>query len=655
MLIKQSAMKQKITPFLLIAFLLQSFFLPSQDLKQDSLLSVISGTANDTVKVKALIRLASSIKQNEIKKAFTYANDALDLAERSSYVMGIARSFNLIADLYRFQSNYVQAKDFYFKAFDTYKELNDQRGMSSASNNIGLLYDSEGLYADALKFYYVSLRINERLKDKASISYSYNNIGGVNDLLGNYQEALVFYFKSLKLKKELRNLAGVANTNNNIGEVYKRSGKYEEAMRYYLESLQQKKELGNKPGMANTLNNIGDVFLLKSDHRQALNYYNQSLQLFSETADKAGRATVNNNIGILYFKTLQYALAAEYLQKGLSLAIEVGLTPEQRRAYMALAEICEATGNYKQANEYIKLNTTVEDSLLNEKNNKLMSEMQAKYESDQNKKEIILLTKEKDLQQLEIYNSRILVVSVLTGFILLLILVVVMIRGSRQKQQANQLLVEQNTSITRQKEEKELLLKEIHHRVKNNLQIINSLLRLQSYQVEDKKVLALFEECQNRILSMAIIHEKLYKSKDLANIHAEEYINTLAEGLIRSYRTNKEVELKVECTVETVGIDTLMPLGLILNELISNSLKYAFTGRNNGKIIIRLYKKGSDQLEMLVTDNGVGLPADFSWENSTTLGIELIKTLVGQINGSIAITSVQGTSFKITFQDVHKV
>jgi len=648
-------LKQKIAPFLLLAFLLRPFFVPAQELKPDSLLAIVAGSAADTIKVKALISLSSATRNDDVKKAFSYANDALALAGKAGYGTGIARSCNEIADLYRFQSNYMKAKDFYFKAFDTYKELNDQKGMSSASNNIGLLYDSQGMYADALKFYYVSLRINERMNDKAAISYSYNNIGGVNDLLGNYEEALSFYFKSLKLKEELKNPAGVANTNNNIGEVYKRSGNYDEAMRYYMKSLQQKKELNNKHGMANTLNNIGDVYLLKKDHRKALEYYNQSLQLFNETGDKAGRATVNNNIGVLYFKLSQYEPAAESLRKGLSLAIEVGLAPEQSRAYMTLAEISEASGNYRQANEYIKLNTAVKDSLLNDKNNRMMSEMQAKYESDQNKKEIALLTKEKDLQQLEIYSSRILVISVSIGFILLLILVIVVIRGYKQKQKANQLLVAQNTSITRQKEEKELLLKEIHHRVKNNLQIINSLLRLQSFQVEDKKVLALFEECQHRILSMAIIHEKLYKSKDLANIHVDDYIQTLAEGLIRSYRTNKDVELRVECTVETIGIDTLMPLGLILNELISNSLKYAFTGRNNGKIIIRLYKKGSDQLEMLVTDNGVGLPADFSWENSNTLGIELIKTLVEQINGSIAITNIQGTIFKITFQDIHKV
>lgn len=648
-------MKQKNTPFLLIAFFLHSFFLPAREVKQDSLLQLISKTEIDSVKINVFLQLSNLLRQSEIKRAFSFANQALDLSERAASKNGIARSYSMIADLYRYEANYIQAREFYFKAFDLSKELNDQRGMSSASNYIGLMYDNQGSYAEALKFYYLSLRINERLKDKAAVAVSYNNIGGVNDLLGNYEEALNFYFKSLKIKEEMKNLYGVANTNNNIGEVYKKAGKYEEAMNYYLKSLQQKRALGNKPGSANTLNNIGDVFLLKSDYKQALVYYEEALLLFREIGDKAGRATVNNNIGNLFYRMRQFPQSIEYLKKGLSLAIEIGLPVEQSRAYIALSEIYEATGDYRQANDYIKWNAALKDSLLNDKNSKLISEMQVKYESDQNKKEIALLTKEKDLQQMEIYTGRIMNISVSIGFALLLVLVIVVIRGYKQKQKANLLLVEQNTNITKQKEEKELLLKEIHHRVKNNLQIINSLLRLQSHQVEDKKALALFEECQNRILSMAIIHEKLYKSKNLANINVDNYIRTLGESLIQSYRTNKEVELKVECSVETIGIDTLMPLGLILNELISNSLKYAFIGRSNGKIIIRLYKKGPEWLEMLVTDNGTGLPSDFSWENANTLGIELVKTLVEQINGNIEITKAPGTSFKITFQDIQKV
>jgi two-component system, sensor histidine kinase PdtaS len=623
--------------------------------KNDSLLQVISKSNEDTLLVNTLLELSASLKRTEIEKAFPYANEALKLSEKIAFKSGIAKSYDVMGDLYRWQSNYIQAKEYYFKAFDLFKELNDQRGMSSAANYIGLMYDNGAEYADALKFYYVSLRINEKLKDKASIAISYNNIGGVNDLFGNYEEALNFYFKSLKLKEEMKNLPGVANTNNNIGEVYKKSGQYEEAMKYYLKSLQLKKTLNNKTGMANTLNNIGDVYLLKSDYIQSLNYYQQSLELFRALDDKAGRATVNNNIGVLYYKMKQYSKAEEHLKKGLSLALEIGLTLEERKAYYTLSEISEATGNYKQANEYIKLDAAIKDSLQNEKNNKLISEIQSRYELEQNKKEIALLTKEKDVQQLELYSNRILTISFLVGFLLLLVLVIVVINGNKQKQKANLLLIEQNTKITKQKEEKELLLKEIHHRVKNNLQIINSLLRLQSHQLDDKKAIALFEECQNRILSMAMIHEKLYKSKDLTNINIDNYITTLADSLIRSYSTNNNIELKVNCSVEKIGFDTLMPLGLILNELISNSLKYAFVEKENGQIVIDLFKKENDKLEMHVTDNGIGLPVNFSWENTNTLGIELIKTLVEQINGTVEIAGSFGTSFKIVFEDIDKM
>jgi two-component sensor histidine kinase len=628
--------------------------LRAQQNKADSLQQVISNSGTDTTRANALIELSGLFRKTDIKRSFSLTEEALDVSLRNQYKLGIAKAYNSMGDLYRIESNLTRAKEFYFKAFDAFKEADDQKGISSAANNIGLLYDSQGMYADALKFYYVSLRINEKSNDKASISYSYNNIGGINELLGNYEEALKFYFKSLALKEALKNKAGVANTNNNIGEVYKKSGRYDEAMKYYQRSLQQKKELDNKHGMANTLNNIGEVYLLRSVYGKALEYYNQSLQLFIELDNKPGRAAVYNNIGYLFLKMRQYEQAMNYARKGLSLSIEIGLIPELQKSYQVLSEICTASGNYKEANEYIKLNGYLKDSLHNEKSTKLISEMQAKYDHDNNKKEIALLTKEKDLQQLELYSNRILTVSVSIGFGLLLILVIVVIKGYKEKQRVNRQLLEQNISITKQKEEKELLLKEIHHRVKNNLQIINSLLRLQSHQINDPRSIALFEECQNRILSMAMIHEKLYKSKDLANINVDNYIRTLAEGLIRSYSTDTPVNLKVECSVEKIGIDTLMPLGLILNELISNSLKYAFTGRNDGKIIIRIYKKGTGRLEMLVSDNGAGLPADFSWENQNTLGVELVKTLTGQINGTIEITKNPGTAFKITFEDVDK-
>lgn len=644
------------TPILLLLFLLFSCFSVAGNTgKKDSLIHFINQPQPDSLKIKALLQLSAELKKSNSMQAALYATQALKLSEINSLPQSIAKANSLIGDISRIGSNYTRAREYYMKALELYKSLNDSIGMSSAINYIGMMYANQGAYPDALKYYYMSLELNERMNDKSAIAISYNNIGNINDLLGNYDEALNFHFRSLKLKEEMKNYSGIANTLNNIGEIYKKQGKYDEAMDYYSRSLKLKKELKFIPGIANTLNNIGDVFLLKKEYYQSLSYYNQSLELLDSLDDKEGRAIVNNNIGILFFMMKQYARAADYLRKGLSLASEIGLMEEQRKAYLALANVYEAQGNYKLANEYIKQNSFIKDSLLNEKNTRLISEMQAKYESEENKKEIDLLTKEKYLQQLEIYNGRITTTSVSIGCLLLLVLVLVFLYAYKQKQKANLLLMTQNQDITKQKEEKELLLKEIHHRVKNNLQIINSLLRLQSHQVEDERSLSLFEECQNRILSMAIIHEKLYKSQDLANIDTKSYIETLSESLLRSYRTNKDVSIKVICKVSSVGIDTLMPLGLILNEIISNSLKYAFTGRSNGKITILLDRSSDTTYEMMIGDNGVGLPADFSWENSTTLGIELIKTLVDQINGTIdKVKDAPGTAFKISFTDITK-
>lgn len=623
-------------------------------IKEDSLLLFISKTNIDTVKIRSLLLLANEIRRTQSDRALIYASQALEISERISFKEGVAKSNQTIADVYRSGQNYFRAREYYFKAFDLFKELDDPKGMTSTSNYIGMMYANQGAYPEALKFYYVSLRLNEKMQDKTAIAISYNNIGNINDLLGNYEEALSFYFKSLKLKEETKNYLGVANTNNNIGEIYKKLRKYSSAMDYYFKSLEQKRNLKNEPGIANTLNNIADVYLLTKDHEKALRYYSESLAMLEKIGNKEGLATVNNNLGVLYFKMKQYNTAIEYLKKSLLLSKEIGVTEEERKSYLSLSEIYEIQGNYKLANTFIKLNAAIKDSLMNDKNTKLISELQAKYEYEKNKKEIAILTKTKDIQQLEIYNSNILILSFSFGLALLLALVIVFLKANKDKQTTNKILVEKNISITKQKEEKELLLKEIHHRVKNNLQIINSLLRLQSHHVEDQKVISLFEECQNRVMSMALIHEKLYKSSDLTNINAKNYIETLAESLMKSYKTDKEIELEVECSTSIISIDTLMPLGLILNEFISNSLKYAFVNKGQGKIRIQLEKLGTASYKMIVCDDGIGLPSNFSWENSTTLGIELIVTLVEQINGTIEKIDLPGTCFKIVFQDIPK-
>jgi PAS domain S-box-containing protein len=198
--------------------------------------------------------------------------------------------------------------------------------------------------------------------------------------------------------------------------------------------------------------------------------------------------------------------------------------------------------------------------------------------------------------------------------------------------------------------EKEVLLKEIHHRVKNNLQIICSLLSLQSNRIKDQEILEIFSDSQNRVKAMALVHERLYESQDLSRVDFPGYTRNLTDHLIKSYQAaSKSIQLNLEVESVPMNINTAVPCGLIINELVSNSLKYAFDERENGLILIRLSQPNPWQLRLIVKDDGVGLPAGFDLDEVRTLGLKLVKGLAQQIGGEISFKNRDGTEFDIQF------
>ncbi len=208
--------------------------------------------------------------------------------------------------------------------------------------------------------------------------------------------------------------------------------------------------------------------------------------------------------------------------------------------------------------------------------------------------------------------------------------------------------------------EKDILLKEIHHRVKNNLQVICSLLSLQSDNIKDENTLNKFEECKNRIMSMALVHKLLYQEGNFQSLDFNNYIKTLTQYLYNSFELAPE-DIKCNLYVDqlsdvNISIDTAIPCGLILNELISNSLKHAFpshsffTANKHKEITIKLYKENNDQLSLIFEDNGIGLPKDFDFTKSDSLGLQLIVGLVQQIKGTIKQLEHNGTAYKISFR-----
>ena len=195
--------------------------------------------------------------------------------------------------------------------------------------------------------------------------------------------------------------------------------------------------------------------------------------------------------------------------------------------------------------------------------------------------------------------------------------------------------------------EKEVLLQEVHHRVKNNMQIISSILSLQSGVIKNKRALELFKSSQNRIKSMALIHEKLYKSKDFTRIDFSNYVQSLSNDLFRVYGINQDiVKLNIDIKDVLLNINTAIPCGLIINELVSNSLKYAFPDGRKGKIKIAMSPLNKNEMELTVNDNGIGIPEEVDIRGTKSLGLHLITILAeDQLQGKIKLARTKGTKF----------
>ena len=218
----------------------------------------------------------------------------------------------------------------------------------------------------------------------------------------------------------------------------------------------------------------------------------------------------------------------------------------------------------------------------------------------------------------------------------------------RQKEQAEKALME--TRITMQ----DALLKEVHHRVKNNLQVISSLLSLQSSYATDQHVLEMFKESQHRVESMAFIHERLYRADDSRRIDVADYTHTLATHLFVSYGARTEpITLALDMDNITLGIDTAIPCGLIIHELVSNALKHAFPDGRKGDIRLSMVVNDAGQYTLVVSDNGIGFPTDLDFRNTASLGLQLVTTLTEQLDGTIALESKGGTTFTVVFTELH--
>lgn len=670
---------------------------PRQGKKIEELTQKLEQAVLDTQKANILNALSFEMRRADTAKAYEYAEQALRISVREQYPAGEVGAYSNLAEYYRIKGDLELALELYHKGLGICEEVGLEREACKLNNKVGVIHQTLADYDLAYEYFQRSFMLNTKLDDKPAIAGSYNNIGNIYYLRGNYQHALENYLLSLRIREQMGDKAGMAASYNNIANIYSQQQNYSRALEYYMCGIAIKEELNDKKSLSNSYSNLGALYYRINDNKKAMQFYlkakevstevgdntglglilvnignalrdqgqyseaignyNQAQKLYSEIGDKRGIAAIYNSIGELYVRMKSYPTAIVNLTKALEIAKSIDAKEEIKNSYSALARASEGTGDYRMANQYYRDFIAMKDSLSNEASAKMITEMETKYRSGKKQKEIDLLKKEKEIQAIRYKNNQIFSYAWMGGAFLLLVLAIVVVVNNRQKQKVNRMLTEQNRKISRQKEEKEVLLKEVHHRVKNNLQVITSLLNLQSIHITDPAVAMLFTDCQNRVRSMALIHEKLYTAADLSKVELRSYVESLAQSLLSTYQLNSNISLDLQLSVKSFGVNTLIPVGLLLNELISNSLKHAFSGEKieNGAITVKLRSLQDHQYEMIVGDNGSGMPNHLLHEPGTSLGLELVHTFVEQLEGNIERLDEPGTVFRIVFTDIDAV
>jgi serine phosphatase RsbU (regulator of sigma subunit)/Tfp pilus assembly protein PilF len=415
----------------------------------DSLTNVLKSMKEDTSKINTLNELCRAylFETNDNSKSSAYIDQQLALSKKLNFKKGLAFGYTNMAILYTNKGDYKIALEYNQLSLKLMQEIGHKKGESSCYINMGQNYSNLGNYTNAISYMLQGVKIKEEIDDKRGVAVGYGNIGSIFVVQEKYEEALKYYLRSLKIKEEINDRPGMAMSYNNIGSLFFAQKKIDEALSYFEKSLKLKKELGNKKGTATTYSNMGEIYLAQNKMNLAFSYQLKSLEIATESKDKKGMLTAYSCIGSILEKKKKYGEAITYYHKMLTLSKESNLKEGIMTSYKGLAESYKADHNFDSALVYKSLYFEVKDTLFNKENFKQLAELNTRYETDKKEKEILLLTKDKQLNAKIIRQQQLVRWGLTGGLGLLLISIITIYRRYHFKQKANVILERQKEEI----------------------------------------------------------------------------------------------------------------------------------------------------------------------------------------------------------------
>lgn len=590
--------------------------------------------------IEGLLRTENSLAnlnflQGKLDDALRQYGDNLVRAQKEKLPAIQVSAITNIGRISWLKGRYETALNYYREALQKADSIGHayMRGMINLL--AGIAYQDMGYYELAVGRMLQATELFEKMNYSARLPYTYNYLGSVYFELQENENALNYYRKALDSFRQNGDDWGKAVASRYLGRLYHRLQLSDSALHYFRTSLALAQTLKDRSGELYSQRFLAEVLSEQGKRDSARIFFNDNLIKSQITGNI--REKVNNlyDLGLLNIQEGKYPQAFRLLHNAGNLADSLDLFYENMLIYKQLAETYEKTGDPGNALKHYKLYKSLSDTIFSIAKRRNIDELQLRYETDRKNLEISTLKLEQNVQAARLRNQRAVGYSLATILALVLIMIAVLWRGYRQKKKADK--------------EKEILLKEIHHRVKNNLQTISSLLSLQSYNISDIRVRDAVRESQDRVKSMALIHQMLYQQDRLSMIDFGHYLRELAAGIEAGYSKGTRITCAVECEAAELDIDTAIPLGLIANELIVNAFKYAFDGAEEGKITISLARQANGKMLFRVKDNGRGMPDAFRIDKTETLGLRLVSLLTRQLGGDITCNTKNGTEFFISF------
>lgn len=613
------------------------------------------------------------VSKNEVISRAEMTQKAIAAYKKTDNKLKIGYALKESGDLHAFVDEFPAAIQDLKEALSLYRSVNFT-AFQGIYDLLGKIYFLQGNTDEAIRYGYLAIEYGIRNNDSTQqMSTIYCRLGMTHNELSQFNKAYEFYHKALEIAQKNNDIPSIITIYNNIISLLLRQYNAEEALAIQQEIEKKYPDIESNLQFQRLyyLKNYVKIYQQLQQYDKGQLYCNEMLRM-AEKIDSASKKLMYAAVIDFYITSRQYERAVKYLPV-LQVSLENNNQPQDLSfVYRAWSRIDSARGDYLSALTHYQKYKALQDTVFNATKSKQIAQMQTQFETDKKDKElklkeqnIELLTQQSQLDQAKIQKVTFIRNFTFSGIAFLLVIVGLLFNRYRLKQrnnkqlQAQQLQIHQanlslNIALEEQHkllDEKELLLREIHHRVKNNLQIVMSLLNTQSKYLDNDAAVFAIRKSQHRMQAMSLIHEKLYTSNDVASLDMLAYMKDLINYFRKSYNMDYYISFEIDIDPIKLDVGQAVPLGLILNEAITNAIKYAFPEKQKGFISIRMKYQSDRYLQLHIHDNGVGLPVDFEPQNSNSLGMNLMHGLTEQLGGTFTIENDHGLTITITFKD----